>query len=189
MFLEGIFVFMEPRDTESLSEYRTWLAEVQQQIQDIQEIVDELELDLSNCKLPQRSGPVSSRLNDALRKNKIAVQAYHGRSFVGNHCHRYLKKETFTSICDSVIESTVQMTDNIVIHHMADDCAENFKTLNGLYSAVHKGLSHTLPLVREEMPELGDNIRAYMSFFRATFPGVKVTPKQHILECHSLPFM
>lgn len=53
--------------------------------------LDSIEMKTKEFKeLPFWSGPVTSNL-DVLKENKISVQAYHGRLFVGNHCHRYLQ--------------------------------------------------------------------------------------------------
>jgi len=42
-----------------------------------------------DSKYPKRKGPVCSELDVALKKNKIELQAYHGRSFIGNHANKY----------------------------------------------------------------------------------------------------
>ena len=55
---------------------------------------DQIELLKSELDLPPLSGPVTSHLDIVLREHKICKQAYHGKSFIGNHCHACMKEET-----------------------------------------------------------------------------------------------
>ena len=40
---------------------------------------------------PRRTRPILSHHDDVLKRNKVDFQAYHRRSFIGNHCIKYLK--------------------------------------------------------------------------------------------------
>ena len=143
-----------------------------------------------NPELKYLSGPIAMGLDKALKKHRIYTQAYHGRSFVGNHCNRYLKDDTIHSVCDSVLRNTVRLTDDHELHAEADDICSTYTTLNQLYADIHILVSHTRPITSEStFEEIGDNIRRYMHFFRETFPSTRITPKQHILEYHCLDFM
>ena len=54
------------------------------------------------CKvsnLKAGSGPVAARLDVTLQKHNIQRQKYHGKSFVGNDCNKYLQKEVFHDVC------------------------------------------------------------------------------------------
>ena len=53
-------------------------------------------------KLNVRSGPVSGNIEQVLKKHKIIQQAYHSRSFVGNHCAKYIKPEIISELCSSM---------------------------------------------------------------------------------------
>ena len=146
----------------------------------IREVVDEL---------PPLSGPVTAGLDNALKHNKIQMQAYHGRSFVGNHCHRYLKEDTYTSVCDSVVNTTKTFTTNKMILRKAEAASITFKELNRLYLQVHQSISHKEPIMPDSYKTIKQNIKRYMAFYRKTFSSIPITPKQHILECHCLPFI
>ena len=65
----------------------------------IQEMISKLK---ANCNLAERVGPIASSLETTLKKNNIHVEAYHGRSFVGNHANKYLKEETQTDIAHRI---------------------------------------------------------------------------------------
>ena len=72
----------------------------------IAEMDDKIEKRKQEADLPLLTGPVTMGLDTALKHNKIYMQAYHGRSFVGNHCHRYLKEEVCDSVCEIVFSTT-----------------------------------------------------------------------------------
>ena len=102
---------------------------------------EQLGITLKQCNLPFRSGPMTSTLDEVLKEQGILTQAYHGRSFVGNHFHKYLK--VFNHICDGVVRKTIETTDDGECHAVANDICRDFKTLNSLYSVVHTQLLHT----------------------------------------------
>ena len=118
------------------------------------------------CHLPFRSGPVASNLDDVLKEQGIHTQAYHGRPFVGNHCHKYLKTPAYKNICESVVRKTVETTNNSDCHAMANDICRDFKTLNFLYVVVHAQLSHTQPLAEKgcDTEDMQNSIDKYMTF-------------------------
>ena len=45
----------------------------------------------------KRTGPVASSLDDTLAKHSIIPQSYHNRSFIGNHCHKYMRDDVYAS--------------------------------------------------------------------------------------------
>ena len=94
----------------------TQFQEKQEQLFDkVTQLDDDITEMSQQANLPSSSGPVTADLDKVLQKNKIIMQAYHGQSFVGNHCHKYLKliKEgVYNDICDSVIRNTVLLTDD-----------------------------------------------------------------------------
>ena len=57
-----------------------------------------------------RCGPVCSHLDSVLKTHKIVVQAYHGRSFTGNHSQKYLQPSVSEAICSSVVNKTKEIT-------------------------------------------------------------------------------
>ena len=175
-----------PEDFQNLSEYEDTREDLLGDVEEISQQIDHLK---SRNELPFLSGPVTSSLDDALKANGICMQAYHGRSFVGNHCHKYLETSVYENICDQVLRKTMEITDNHLLHNLADDISLQFKTLNTLYSVVHKQISPAKPIASNDMEDLQHSIDRYMAFFRSNFPTVSILPKQHILECHCVDFI
>ena len=87
--------------------------------------------------LNKLSGPVTSNLDEVLQDHNIKVQAFHSRSFTGNHCHQYLQDATFTALTYSVIETTTSLTSNAETIKYAKETAAKFDALNLKYNKVH----------------------------------------------------
>nr|XP_054755231.1 uncharacterized protein LOC129261192 [Lytechinus pictus] len=61
-------------------------------------------------KIPEmtvHSGPTNVGLEEALQQLRVSRQAYHGRSFVGNHVHKCLQPEN-TDLITAAISKKVQ---------------------------------------------------------------------------------
>ena len=154
---------------------------------DLYETGEELtKLQGENTALPLLSGPVTSNLETVLNKHKIAVQAFHGRSFTGNHCHKILQTPVSEELCDSIVRKTVELTDDTACHTTADNICTKFKELYLLFGNIHTFISHRHPIRSSQLPLINKAIRNYMAYFRQQFPETRITPKQHILECHSI---
>ena len=138
---------------------------------------------------PVLSGPVTANLDAVLNAHKIHAQAYHSRSFIGNHRHIYLKENMINDLTDSVVRKTFQLTDDNNIHSLADDVKRKFLTLNTLYSRVHKHLCHKDPVRENETNGIEDSISMYMTFYRARFPEVRIILKQDVLEAHCVQWI
>ena len=95
--------------------------------------------------LPLLAGPVTANLHTVLKQSRICTQAYHSRFFVGNHCNKYLKEPTYTSLCQSVLLKTRELTTDPVIIAKAQNICEKFTQLNSLYSDIHSRFSHQRP--------------------------------------------
>ena len=78
-------------------------------------------------------GPVAFSLEERLSNHKICVQAYHSRSLVGNHCHKYLKPNVYNDVCDSMVQKTRELTQLPIIIDLAQQTSRTFKTLNCLF--------------------------------------------------------
>lgn len=142
-----------------------------------------------DTKLPLLSGPVTSNLETVLNKHKIAVQAFHGRSFIGNHCHKILQLPVYEDICNSIVQKTFKLTDDTACLATVDDISEKFKELYRLFADGHRLISHRRPIVQSQLPTIERAIRKYMAYFRHHFPHKRITQKQHILECHCLDWI
>ena len=125
-------------------------------------------------------------LDEALDKHNIVPQAYHSRSFIGNHCHKYMNENVYTSLTKHVYTHTMTLTNNQQILGKAETIRYKFDSLNKSFSASHSLISHSNPINPPSHTEIRKKIDGYMTKFRNLFPQ-SVTPKQHILEHHSLP--
>ena len=184
--LAGHYVFNEPDDESTLADFQTAQEHLQDQIHAKE---DEIERLKSHLQLSYRSGPVTKQLDTVLRAHKICKQQYHGRSYIGNHCNKYFQTETIDSLCNSILTKTTELTADEQTRAKAQSISNKFKTLNSLYSQVHKAISHSRPMTEEDIDKADENIKQYMSFFRNSFPTTKIIPKQHLLEVHCVTFM
>ena len=137
--------------------------------------------------LQHGKGPITNSIQGRLDKHKIVPQAYHSRSFIGNHCHKYMKSEVHKDITSHISTYTNTLTQDRSINEAANKVKHTFDTLNGAFSDIHKQISHTQKIDPSEHESIQANINRYMSFYRQYFPD-KVIPKMHILEHHCLPF-
>ena len=170
------------------------LATTRHEQQQLSDRIERLQCKIAEMKdkvtpLPNKSGSITANLESVLNNNKIYVQAYHSGSFVGNHCHKYLKPQVFTQICDSIVSKSKELTTDRGVIVRAQSVCDKFQALNSLFSDVHHRLSHQLPIPSTEADEIERCVKLYMSFFRQQFPQVRVTPKQHLLESHCVPWI
>jgi hypothetical protein len=139
------------------------------------------------AKLNTLEGPVVCYLNFILKYHKITIQAYHGRSFVGNHCHLYLQPQILNDICGCVTEKASEYTGNIKILERTQEMNVRFTQLNTLYAKVHSLVGHGRPIPAKQLGLIQDSINAYMRFYRSRFN--RVLPKMHMLEEHVVPWI
>eukprot|EP00057_Strongylocentrotus_purpuratus_P034143 XP_794084.3 PREDICTED: uncharacterized protein LOC589347 [Strongylocentrotus purpuratus] len=143
-------------------------------------------------KIPEmlaHSGPTNVGLEEALQQLRVSRQAYHGRSFVGNHVHKCLQPEN-TDVITATIAKTVQSlcpNDQDLIQE-AEQIATKYNTLLKLFGACHRGINTGTFLDDSVIDKLDRDIKEYMSFYRQNFPTESVTPKQHLLQFHVIPW-
>ena len=170
--------------------YKTAFDQKKQEVQDkIRKYTEKIKTKKEEAELPIRSGPVTAHLDSVLKANHITPQAYHSRSFVGNHCHQYLQTSVTQNICQSVLHKALELTEDHKIHNQASDIAEKFQQLNSKFAIIYKSVSHTLPVTDNEIGQIKSSIHDYMHFYRNNFPDISIIPKQHILECHTEEFL
>ena len=180
------FNWYQSREGESLAHLRDRIRTAYDNADDLIDEIEELREE--RVSLPLLCGPITSNLDKVLQENKIKLQAYHGRSLVGNHCHKYLKENVTDSICDSVLSLTNRLTNNVSVREKAKNISEKFKILNKAYAAVHSSISHSKPISPEECVSIQTKIDHYMELYRL-HTKARITPKQHLLESHCLPFI
>ena len=173
---EGCLGFSE------LSESQEQVDMYMQQIHNTQSLISSL----SYKDFSLREGPIASSLDIVLNKHRITPQAYHSRSFVGNHCNKYLQAEVYTDLTQTLVTSTQQCTTNPMIIDEVCTLQMLYNDLNRALSIVHKFISHTHSIPQTSIPEIEKSIDTYMITYRRMFPH-KVIPKQHLLEKHCIP--
>ncbi|GFO11820.1 amine oxidase [Plakobranchus ocellatus] len=141
---------------------------------------------LQDTELTPRSGPVASSLDTILTKYRITPQAYHSRSFIGNHCHKYTTPDVYEALTQTIVSQTQACTDNTMVLDEAFTIKFQFDDINRTFSQVHKAISHTDPIQEQSIPAIQTLINNYMTTYRRLYPG-KTIPKQHILESHCIP--
>ncbi len=129
-------------------------------------------------------GPVSESLDATLQNHNIKRQKFHGKSFVGNDCHKYLKPKVYEDVCDNVIVKTNSLTSNPAIREKAVSTSNKFKRLFELFVPIHKHISHSDYIPKDEIPIIQTEIDDYMNYYRQTFPDVNIILKHHLLEDH-----
>ena len=174
-FEGGCLVFSETQ--EEIDKYT-------QQIQKTERLISFL----THKELKPRAGPIASSLDPVLNKHKITPQAYHSRSFVGNHCDKYLHPSVYRDLTNKKVTQTQACTYDPIIVDEAHLIQLHFNSLNTALSNVHKAISHTKPIQHSYLPDIQSSIDTYMSIYRKTFPQ-KVIPKQHLLERHCIPYI
>ena len=155
----------------------------------ITEIQNKIQQKEHTAKLDILSGPITANLDHALQKCGIKVQAYHSRSFVGNHCNKYLQPQVYTSVCDSVVQKTKELSQRSLLNNKAYAIAEDFKGLCKRFSDVHRLVSHGNPIQEGDIEGIQRKIDGYLGYYRRHFPGESITPKLHFLEDHIVPWI
>ncbi len=83
------------------------------------------------------SDPVSACLDETLQKHGIKRQAYHGKSFVGNHCHKYLREEVYQSVTAGIVKQCELLTGDPDIIDEAKEIEAKFNEIFRLYREVY----------------------------------------------------
>ena len=145
-------------------------------------------METGDIELEKRHGPVCSKFDDILKKHKITPQAYHSRSFNGNHCHKYVTKCVYKQLTACSVTTVHNCTTNVHIIEEAERIKRQFDMLNEAFAQVHAKISHGRPIGRDEYDGIHRVISNYVSMYRQMFPG-KIFPKMHILEHHCLDWI
>lgn len=134
------------------------------------------------------SGPLVSCLDEVLKKNNITPQQYHSRSFVGNHCHKYLTHDIYGKLTEEIVSQLKLYTNCTTIIDNAYILQMKFDNLNKSFKKVHVAISHTNSIHSDKLDECQTLIDGYMETYRRLFTNSTI-PKQHILEHHCIPFI
>ena len=86
-------------------------------------------------------------------------------------------------------KKTYELTEDHKLNNQAHDMTQKFQQLNSHYASVHALISHTLPVTEAEVTQAEQCINSYMQFYWEIFENINITPIQHILESHCIPFL
>ena len=143
---------------------------------------------ITHKELTHRSGPVALSLDPILKTHRITPQAYHSRSFVGNHCHKYIQQHVYTQLAHSLVTKTQSCTYDLLVIEQAQTQELIFNDLNASFSQVHNAISHSKHIDTNSLASIQTAIDNYMATYRRHFPNHTI-PKQHILEKHCTTFI
>ena len=157
---------------------------------EISEAIETLNKKKTNLisKYPKRKGPVCFQLDEKLKEHRIELQAYHGRSFIGNHANKYLKSEVINDIAKSIVRNTCRYTENQEIIEKAKSIASTMKHANLLYAKIHQNISHCQNISSQTTESIRSDIMSYLFFYRNRLEQ-KMFPKLHFLEDHCLEWI
>ena len=83
--------------------------EINDNIEQVQH--EQIRLKLTDPKKKREGlGMICLSLDQVLKKHNITPQKFHSRSFVGNHCHKYLQPEVFKEMSDFVVKKTEELS-------------------------------------------------------------------------------
>ena len=146
--------------------------------------------EVSNGKpvLELYNGPLVQQAQTTLRYHKIVQQAYHSRSFVGNHCSKYIQQNVQNDLEASLLEKICELSSNAAIYKREQEVTSKYFKLNTLFLKVHTEVAgmNFIPEVQRDNIEVA--IDKYLKFYRRKFP-YSVIPKQHFLEDHISPWI
>ncbi|XP_070550088.1 uncharacterized protein [Ptychodera flava] len=126
-------------------------------------------------------------LDKTLQRMNVKRQAYNGKSFVGNHVHKCLQDGNIDMLTNAVIEEVKAVSPEY--QDEATTICTKFNKLLKMFAKCHAGYSKCDYMEAEEIKELETNIDCLMAFYREQFPNAKVSPKMHILEDHTVPWI
>ena len=143
-----------------------------------------LEADCSNLDDMLGSKAVSTNLENKLQKFNIKRQKFHGKSFIGNDCDRYLERAVYSEICQVVVTTTKQITADQEHILRAKSITSKHHKLWNLFSHVYDLVKHSNYLSENDILEIGKAVDEFMAYFRRRFPNESIPLKFHIIEDH-----
>ena len=176
---ETKLVFLE--ESLSVIQFYKRTRQLEKKIEKLEDKIDRM----TNTAKPyvSRCGPVCSNLDTILKSHKITIQAYHGRSFTGNHSQKYIQPSINKTICSSILSQARNYTKQQKIIDYADQVRKTFHHANTLYFNIHKAISHCRPIDNNEIETIQQMIDEYMKFYRDNTSHT-IFPKLNFLEHH-----
>ena len=155
----------------------------------INEKVDEIE-NLKKCDDYKEAGECEKKLDDILKALMVKRQAFHGKSFVGNHVHKMLKPDSIEKLCTAITNVILQLDLNDTeISDIAHELSYKFHNLFTKYALCHNRFNSCDYFEDDDILTLENSIADLMSYYRDNWPSESITPKLHMLEKHVVPFI
>ncbi|XP_072029157.1 uncharacterized protein [Amphiura filiformis] len=134
------------------------------------------------------SGPVSSGLDDILQKHHIRRQAYHGKTFTGNHVKKACQPEVIEDLAKHALDTVNSMNDHIPlsIFRTASEIKQKYTRILNNFADVHYVINTSNNLSDEEIEKADICIKEFMMSYRLLFPNSRISLKLHILEDHAM---
>ena len=126
---------LEDRETEMKdaldgSDDNTPIAKVRDRADDIKRRIKGMDEQILQKKVDADlgilSGPIVARIDEALKSHNIIMAAYHGRSFVGNDCNKYLKENVYTDITSQAVHCVQELNSNAEIIEEAYEIKDQY---------------------------------------------------------------
>ncbi|XP_070573530.1 uncharacterized protein [Ptychodera flava] len=103
--------------------------------------------------LPSETGYIIQAIDMTLQSINVKRQAYHGKSFIGNHVDTCLKPKNINKICATVVNCVQSMCPSLI--DMAHEIHDLFEPLLLKFSRCHSLYSVSRPLSPSEISEFG----------------------------------
>ncbi|XP_033646390.1 uncharacterized protein LOC117305619 [Asterias rubens] len=155
--------------------------------------IAEMENNQGTTELEFGTGPIASSLDGVLKKHKVNRQAYHGKSFVGNHVNKCCQ----IPVIDALTSQPRLMTDQLpldeltleasaTIRRNSAEIGVKFHEAFSCFADVHKAINHCNPITQSDMERTDVCIKHFLRVYRRCFPDASITPKLHMLEEHTM---
>ncbi|XP_071796167.1 uncharacterized protein [Asterias amurensis] len=184
-----LYVFQHTEQQDVDAEFRQMATETYQLRVD----VHGLEIEMNRADLAYGTGPVVSSLDKVLSRFHVQRQAYHGKSFVGNHVHRCCTVEVIEALTAAPMKVMLEnMTDDVPLaahERLLMESANIKKKYSDIFlkfADVHHGINHARAISPQELNQIDICIKEFLNSFRASFPSSNISPKLHLLEDHAV---
>ncbi|XP_071945125.1 uncharacterized protein [Antedon mediterranea] len=141
--------------------------------------------------LPFGTGPIVTSLERVLQKNRIQRQAYHGKSFIGNHVHKCCQDHVRNELVNAPLhemkiqEAEIPIGKIQLIDKRVKELVTKYDALLSKFSRVHNNLNHSKPVTDVDIQGNDEAIKDFMEEYRKT--NKSISPKLHMLEEHVIP--
>ncbi|XP_065683659.1 uncharacterized protein LOC136096406 [Hydra vulgaris] len=153
------------------------------------EKIQELKALEKSSAFQKSEGPCTQQIEVILQKLNVQRQAYHEKSFIGNHVHKMLKEESILELCNSVpILVHIKGFSGTTLHEKSIEVCNKYKQLFYKFSNCYHIFS-SKNISTSELTQLETYISNFMKFYRVNWPEASVTPKLHMMEDHAIPFL